>query len=174
MNKNYIHIDNPLSPREVLKSLKLKNTNNIIIGHLNINSIRNKFESLKYIINNNVDILLISETKLNDTYPGSQFFIDGFHPPYRKDRNDKGGGLLLFTKDFIPSRILNIQFNSVIECMVIEINLKKKKWLIICSYNPQKSIIGDHIKSISIQFDELHKKYENFIIIGDFNSEVRM
>ena len=125
MNKNYIHIDNPLSPREVLKSLKLKNTNKIIIGHLNINSIRNKFESRKYIINNNVDMLLISETKLNDTYPGSQFFIDGFHPPYRKDRNDIGGVLLfiLFIKDFIPSRILNIQFNPIIECMVIEINL---------------------------------------------------
>ena len=31
---------------------------------------------------------------------------------------------------------------------------------------------GDHLKSLSRNFDELHKKYDNFIIIGDFNSEV--
>ena len=79
-----------LSPRVVLKSLKLKNANKIIMGHLNINSLRNKFESLKYIVDKNVDILLISETKLNDTYPSSQFLIEGFHPPYRKDHTEQG------------------------------------------------------------------------------------
>ena len=34
-------------------------------------------------------------------------------------------------------------------------------------------MIEDHLKSISMQFDEFHKKYENFIIIGDFKSEIR-
>ena len=76
----------------VLKSSELKNANKIIMGHLNINSLRNKFESLKYIVDKNVEILLISETQLNDTYPSSQFLIEGFHPPYRKDRTEKGGG----------------------------------------------------------------------------------
>ena len=33
-------------------------------------------------------------------------------------------------------------------------------------------MIDNHLKSISMQFEELHKKYENFIIIGDFNSEI--
>ena len=83
--------ENDLSPREMLKRLKMKNANKMVIGHLNINSIRNIFDSLKYIIDKNVDILLISETKLNDTFPESQFLIQGFHAPYRKDRNDKGG-----------------------------------------------------------------------------------
>ena len=34
-------------------------------------------------------------------------------------------------------------------------------------------MIEYHLKSISMQFDEFHKKYENFIIIGNFNSEIR-
>ena len=34
-------------------------------------------------------------------------------------------------------------------------------------------MIEDHLKIISMQLDEFHKKYENFIIIGDFNSEIR-
>ena len=164
--------ENDLSPRERLKRLKMKNANKMVIGHLNINSIRNKFDSLKYIIDKNVDILLISETKLNDTFPESQFLIQGFHTPYRKDRNDKRGGLLLYLRDFIPSRKINARFDPIIEAFVIEINLKKKKWLVICSYNPHKSMIHNHLKSISMQLDEFYKKYENVIIIGDFNSEI--
>ena len=74
---------NNTSPKDILKTLKLKNATKIIIGHLNINSIRNKIEDLKYLIADNIDILLISETKLNNTFPESQFAIAGFHPPYR-------------------------------------------------------------------------------------------
>ena len=40
----------------------------------------------------NIDILLIIETKLNDSFPKGQFCITGFHTPFRKDRNDKGAG----------------------------------------------------------------------------------
>ena len=97
-------------------------------------------------------ILLISEAKLNDTYPGNQFYIDGFHPPYRKDRNDKVGGLVLFIKDFIPSRILNIQFNPVIECMVIEINLKKEE---MANYL--------FIQSSKIYYWRSYKKYQHAV-----------
>ena len=36
-------------------------------GNLNINSVRNKFEALTYIVDNNIDLLLISERKLDDS-----------------------------------------------------------------------------------------------------------
>ena len=81
-----------LSPNIILKELKISNPNKLMIAHLNINSIRYKFECLKDIIVNNVDILLISETKLNDTFPNGQSLMNSFHPPFRKDRRDKGGG----------------------------------------------------------------------------------
>ena len=41
----------------------------LILGHLNINLIRNKFNALTYVIGNNIDIILISETKIDDTFP---------------------------------------------------------------------------------------------------------
>ena len=107
--------------------MRIQNANKIIIGHLNINSLRNKFECLKYIIDKSVDIFLISETKLNDTFPDSQFQIDGFLPPYRKDRNDKGGGLLLYVREHIPTRNINVEFSPSIEAFVIEIKLEKEK-----------------------------------------------
>ena len=87
-----MNLSTDYNPREILKQMRIKNGTKIIISHLNINSIRNKFDCLTYLIDKNVDIFLISESKLDSTFPDSQFFIHGFHSPYRRDRNDKGGG----------------------------------------------------------------------------------
>ena len=61
------------SPQSVLQNLRLKNVDKVIIGHININSVRNKIHLLADIINGRVDILLISETKLDCTFPKPQF-----------------------------------------------------------------------------------------------------
>ena len=149
-----------LSPKEILKSIKLKNANKIVFGHLNVNSLGNKSQCLKDVIEGtpppppprpldvigqNRDIFLVSETKLNDSFPDAQFFIDGFRRPYRKDRTDKGGGLMLYVNNNIHSRDIDITFAPLIEALVIEINSKKKKWLLICSYNPHTSMIQNHL-----------------------------
>ena len=55
--------------------MKIEFPEKLIIAHLNINSIRNKFGSFSFMIENNVDILLISETKLDDSFPLGQFNI---------------------------------------------------------------------------------------------------
>ena len=78
----------------MLSDLRIQNVKNIIIAHLNINSIRNKFDALVHIINDNVDILVIVETKLDETFPENQFRINGFKKPYRKDRTINGGGII--------------------------------------------------------------------------------
>ena len=44
-----------------LKEIKIQSPDKLILGHLNINSVRNKFEALTYIIDNNIDLLRISE-----------------------------------------------------------------------------------------------------------------
>ena len=56
--------DTPL----LLKNLKLKNTNRLILGHLNINSIVGKFDHLKVLIVNNIDILVLAETKIDSSF----------------------------------------------------------------------------------------------------------
>ena len=79
----------------MFNEIRKKNPNRIIIAHLNINSIRNKFEMLKEAVGNKTDILLISETKLDDTFLLNQFILEGFTPPYRLHRTTYGGGLIL-------------------------------------------------------------------------------
>ena len=64
-----------LDAKSRLKEMKAQLSDKLILGHLNINSIQNKFEALKFIIDNNIDIFLISETKLDDSFSTAQFLI---------------------------------------------------------------------------------------------------
>ena len=84
-----------VTPKDCINKIKYNHPNNIVLGHLNINSIRNNFSCLKHIIGKNVDILLISESKLNESFPESQFIIDGFQLPFRENRNERGDVIYL-------------------------------------------------------------------------------
>ena len=64
-------------PTKLLKNMKDTNVDRIIIAHLNINSIRNKFDALKTMIADNIDIFLMSETKLDESFPPSLFTVTG-------------------------------------------------------------------------------------------------
>ena len=86
-----------------LKNLKIKNSNRLVFGNLNINTINNKFEQLKHIIKNSV-VLVVTETKLDPSFPNGQFSIDGFARPFRRDRNKNGGGVMIFVRDDIPTK----------------------------------------------------------------------
>ena len=81
--------------QHVLKDIRKSDVNKLIFGQLNINSLRNKFDMVSELIKGFVDIFMISETKLDDSFPEGQFFIDGYHTPFRYDRNGNGGGILL-------------------------------------------------------------------------------
>ena len=95
------------------------------MGQININLIRSKFVDLVKVVRGNIDILMISETKLDVSFPTSQFYINGYTSPYRLDRNDKGGGILVYVREDIPSKLIS-QFPNV-EGFFLEINLRKKK-----------------------------------------------
>ena len=111
----------------ILGKLRLKNVNRIIFAHININSIRNKFHLLTSDINNKIDILMISETKLDNSFPNGEFIIPGYTEPYRKDRNCYGGGILLYRRSNIPSKeIPNSRLSSPSEGFFVEINLRRK------------------------------------------------
>ena len=47
------------------------NSKKVIIAHLNINSIRQKLDFLADIVKDNINTLMISESKLDDLFPDS-------------------------------------------------------------------------------------------------------
>ena len=89
-----------------LKKIKTQSPDKLMFDHLNINSVRNKSEPLIYTIDNNIDVLLISETKLDDSFPIAQFHMKDFIVSYRNGSNGKGSGLLLYNREDIQSRLL--------------------------------------------------------------------
>ena len=112
---------------EHLNELRLNSINKLVISHLNINSLSNKFDQLKLIIKNKVDILVITETKLDSSFPDPQFKIDGFRQPYRLDRNMHGWDVMIFVSEGIPSKLVSKHtLPDDIEGMFIEIKLRKK------------------------------------------------
>ena len=158
--------------KDTLKKLRIKNLNRVIISQININSIRNKIELLSEAVLGNIDILMVSETKIDMSFPTSQFVIQGFAAPFRLDRTNTGGGILVYVRDDIPSKLLNISYvSSDTECLAIEINLRKTKWLLICSYNPHKNNISNHLMNLSKIIDRNSSRYDKYLCIGDFNSE---
>ena len=62
----------------VLEKTGIKNVNNAIIGHLNFNSLPKIFDDLKAVCTEMLDILIITETKLDNAFPISHFHIDGY------------------------------------------------------------------------------------------------
>ena len=113
--------------------MKIQWPEKITVVHLNINLIRNKFDALFFFIDTKIDILLISETKLNDSFASAQFRSKGFCTPS------------------------------------VEINLKKKKLLLICYYNPHRSLISSNRYYLNNILDKYSISYENLVYMGDFN-----
>ena len=115
-----------------------------------------------------MNILLISETKIDPSFPTAQFLINGF-TTYRGDRNINGGDMLLYIREDIPSNLLHT--DDIIEGFHIEISIRKKKWLLGCSYNPHKRFLSSHLKELGKNLD-FNSKHDNFILLEDLNGEL--
>ena len=74
--------------------------------HLNINSIRNKFDFLIDVIKDNFDILMTSESKLDDSFPDSQFLIKRFCQPFCLDQN-RNDGVIMFIRSHITAKVIS-------------------------------------------------------------------
>ena len=159
---------------DFLFNIRKHHSNKIIMAHININSLRNKFDMLTNSVSECIDMLMISGTKLDDTFPHVLYHLKDFSNPYRLDRNSHGGGILVYVRDNIPSNLVKLfQKLENFEDFFIELELSKKnKWLLSYSYNPHKGNTKQHLSNISQGLDELNSKYDNTLIIGDLNTEM--
>ena len=151
-----------------LKTFRFKNPKKLIISHLNINSQKNIFESIKPIISSNFDIFLVSETRLEESFPNNQFSISSYRM-FRQDRNCFGGGLRLYGKKNIAPKQLNLKFDKETEAIYLEINKRLRKWLIVSLYKPPSQYNSLFLENISTNLSRYLDSYENITLLGDFN-----
>ena len=151
--------------------MKNDNPSTLNFCYLDINSVRNKFTDLQTIINGNVDIVSIAETKLDDSFPSTQFTL-GYHTPYRLEVNNKSGGILVYVKSSIPSHCLCYEELRIsIQATTFEINLRKEEWLVISIYCPHSQNSEYFLNSLIKIIDYFACTHDNHLILGNFNLE---
>ena len=64
--------------------------------------------------------------------------------------------------------------STPIEGIYVELNFRKKNWLLCCTYNPNRNIITNHLDALKRSLDPYSTKYDNLMVIGDLNAEINL
>ena len=101
---------------------------------------RNNFNLLTEGLNWNVDVIMISETKMVETVSAGKFHIGDNTCPYRQDWNFNWGGIVIHVRENFSSKLFVII--TSIEGIFIVLNLRKNRYILCGSFNPCKRFIN--------------------------------
>ena len=104
---------------------------------------------MKEIIKNKVDILLITKTKLNSSFPNSQLMVDSFRQPNHLNRNRHGRGVMIFVRErFLGKYFRKYTFFDNELGTILKASLRKTKWLMLKTYDPPNQPVDDFLSSM--------------------------
>ena len=95
---------------------------------------------------------------LNTNYVRNKFYSI---PPLKEHNTD----ICVQSSKYIQS----FHLPNDIQVISIEVNLKRRKLLIVSIYRPPEQKLAYFLSSITDLLDHYLKAYEDFIVIGDFN-----
>ena len=158
---------------KLLKQLRFKNRDNVIITHLNVNSLRYKFIELGEILYDKLtDICFFSETKLDDTFNQSSFDVPGYRS-FRNDRNCSGGGLIAYVRSNLPARRRpELELSSPIKTIVLDVVINNRKWASVGAYRPPSMDNTLFTDLLTKGMDLISTKIDNILILGDLNYDL--
>ena len=103
-----------------------------------------------------IDVLVIAEAKLDNSFTTSQILAKGFAGSFRLDRNRNGGEVVIYIRDDIPSRLLLKRvFPSDIEDLYTELSFRKCKWLLLGTYHPPSQAASPGASLMGAQNDNV-------------------
>ena len=105
------------------------------IFHLNTRSIRYKIENLVDYVDSS-DILCFTETHLDNTVLTEDLMIDNYETPFRRDRTNHGGGVMIYYKTGLAVKRRHDLESDLDEMIWSEIKLPTKKLLLCTLYRP--------------------------------------
>ena len=107
----------------ILRDIKLNYINRLLLSHLNINSIRNTFELLKHIIKGNMDIMVLTETKIDESFSKQEYYIEGY-TSFRDEIETRMEEEYSFMSEDIACREIKSHMPTIgLETVTPEINL---------------------------------------------------
>ena len=152
------------------------NVNNFNIVHYNINSITadNRLDQLSDICNTlNLAVLVITESKLDETIPTNLITLPGYHEPVRRDRNRNGGGVLIYIAEYLVfQQISNLQ-SALYEHIWVDVKYKNVTFSINALYRPPNETAESHtqfLQTCSSILNNLNNHTSTYkIITSDLN-----
>ena len=122
---------------QMLHDLRFEYPKNFLCGYLNINSLRNKIHDLRLIIHDvPIDYFVISEIKLDNSFPNEQLTINNYKIRARKDRDKHGRGVIEFVSKGLICKRLGKYESLSIEVICSEVTISNKNWVIFSMCRP--------------------------------------
>ena len=119
-----------------------------------------------------LDYLIVSETELANSFPSTQFHINGYKVRARRDRDKNGGGLIQFVmKDFISNELKKLEPKSS-EVIYLEFTILNKKQICFSVYTPPTQNNFECFLTTSLS--QASEMCDNFIMMGYFNIDVNL
>jgi exonuclease III len=159
------------SPWDGLRHFRDDHTRQLILGSLNINSLRYKFPCVKFILESAfIDCFSIIESKLDDTFTDTQFHVKGFNM-YRQDSTATSGGIVTWLRNDIANcRRHDLEIlNTNIQCLCVEINVSKEKWFILSVYRLPNADVRLFIECLTVILDKMFLESKMILVMGDIN-----
>ncbi|XP_022799083.1 lactadherin-like [Stylophora pistillata] len=128
-------------------------------------------------------ILVISETKIDSSYPNSQFTLNGYHM-YRKDRVKAGGGLIVYFSSVIPSKKLTLpRAYKTLEAVAVESRIGRTDMALIAIYRPPRPSrkgrkmppVDKYLQKVEEEINDICQwlcfQKQTIVIFGDLNMD---
>ncbi|MCG8094922.1 MAG: endonuclease/exonuclease/phosphatase family protein [Candidatus Thiodiazotropha endolucinida] len=141
------------------------------ILHLNIRSIRNKIDYIKdHFLD--FDILCFTETHLDHQITNDTLLLsDTFNEPYRRDRTNHGGGLLVYINSQLNhSRRTDLEIYCP-ESIWVEIKVNNINYLLGLFYSPRTADVT-FFENLNLNIEKAYDLTRNLIILGDLNEDL--
>ena len=157
-----------------LESQRKYASKDILMCHLDINSIQNKFEELAATIKKTgAHIAFISETKIDASYPDGQFSIPG-NALHRNDRKKGGGGIMaLVSSSLTKKRLKPGKHYKTLELLTLEVKTDAGNIIILGIYRPPRALCGDYRLVLENELSDVCNwaslQSNSLVVIGDLN-----
>lgn len=172
-DSSYLSLNgNDIDIFDELKVMRFKDPTRFICASLNINSLRNKFSCIKDLLDRNiVDLLFISETKIDNSFPNAMFTVDNYHL-WRADRTASGRGIIAYLRSSIAGDRKTELECKITESIAVEVIIENNKWFFLGCYRPPSMSETSFSDDIHPTLDKITTKYDNINIIGDLNFDM--
>ena len=120
------------------------------------------------------DYFVISETKLDNSFPNALLTINIQEIRTRRDRDKHGVDLIEFVRKGLICKRLRKYESLNIEVISSEVTISNKNCVIFSIYKaPDYSNLLAFFKELRKYLNQASENYDNFIVMGNFNIDIR-